>query len=238
MKLNTLLALFLLLPAAATASDRWSGQLQDGSRIDIDSQSNRATRYGGGGEKQLWDGVHRMDDGSVVIIKEGVVISRPEQGSPSVMEKPEAGEAQQTSPCVQLAIKVCGFNGQCRSSEGCDPARQLVKLEQEENWQNKGSGPNSTSEQCTASLRDETYFPPCRVSISSESPTPCQQLVTHVCGLNGECTDQDACPPAKQLLEIELEERAASRHPHRLTPTSRQCLEAVKNREYFKQCGL
>ncbi|OOZ37052.1 hypothetical protein [Solemya velesiana gill symbiont] len=233
MKLNMLLALLLSIPAIAYASDRWSGQLHDGSRIDIDS-SNRATRYGNSGEKQLWNGVHRMDDGSVVIIKEGVVISRPQQSSISPVQKPEASDAQLVSPCVELSIKVCGFNGQCRDNESCEPARQLVKLEPQENWQNKGSGPNSTTEQCRQALVNEDYFKPCNAAPDSDTPTPCQQLVTHVCGMDNECGDSSACSPAKQLLDIERDERSANRYPHRMTPTSKQCLEAVINTEYFK----
>ncbi|MES9878596.1 MAG: hypothetical protein ABW162_03535 [Candidatus Sedimenticola sp. PURPLELP] len=238
MNTKTLFALVVLLPAIAVASEPWSGQLQDGSRIDIDAQSNRATRFGSGDQKQLWDGVHRMDDGSVMIIKEGVVISRPEGSSAGALQKPEAAEAQETSPCVELSIKVCGFNGQCRDNESCEPARQLVHLEQHENWQNKGSGSNSTSEQCRTALKDEAYFTRCAAVLSLETPTPCQQLVTHVCGQNGECGDTGACSPAKQLLGIEIEERNASRYPNRMTPTSKQCLEAVKNTEYFKQCSI
>ncbi len=235
-----LLNLLLTLPLCVAAQE-WSGRLHDGSTIRVDPNTNQATGAGSAGERPLWDGVHRMEDGSVIIVKDGVVTSRPLSAPPTGSDPATdsattASNGRPLSQCVQLMVKVCGFNGQCDGSDSCGLARQLVKLEQEELWQNRGENPSQTARQCTQSLQDEEHFQACNTLVDEKSTTPCQQLVTHVCGGDDRCAAAPACNPAKQLLSMEQSERADNRRPGRMTHSSHQCLDAVKNSNFFQQC--
>lgn len=66
--------------------------------------------------------------------------------------------------------------------------------------------------------------------------SPCEQLVRQVCGPQDQCEDVEACDPAHQLLEMELQERNESSNRNLMTYTSGQCLNAMKDREYFSVC--
>jgi hypothetical protein len=46
----------------------------------------------------------------------------------------------------------------------------------------------------------------------------------------------EACDPARQLLQMEQEERDTSSNPNLMTYTSGQCQNAMKDREYFGIC--
>lgn len=64
--------------------------------------------------------------------------------------------------------------------------------------------------------------------------SPCEQLVRRVCGKNQGCEAEPACKPARQLLDMEEEERSGS--PQNMTYSSGQCMEALKDSEFFGQC--
>jgi hypothetical protein len=65
--------------------------------------------------------------------------------------------------------------------------------------------------------------------------SPCEQLVQRVCGADRACEQAPACEPARQLLSMENEERAAG-SPDNMTYSSGQCMEALKDRDYFTEC--
>jgi hypothetical protein len=48
--------------------------LPDGTRVEVDTTTRKAWRVEGGERTPLWDGVHRMEDGSVVIVRDGTVV--------------------------------------------------------------------------------------------------------------------------------------------------------------------
>lgn len=231
------LAFTLLLIVLPVSAQNWSGKLHDGSQIEIDPESHRAIQSDGNGGQQLWDGVHRTDDGGVLIIKDGVVISRPDNTAPTLVEQNDERRSGAPSTCVELAVKVCGFYGECNSAESCPAARQLVKLEQDEAWQSRGKSTQQTAQQCRTALENESYFTRCEKTLTLKKPTPCGQLVTHVCGIQQDCNESDACIAAQQLFNMEMDERRGTRDPERATPTSHLCLEAVTDSGYFSQCA-
>ena len=68
--------------------------------------------------------------------------------------------------------------------------------------------------------------------------SPCEQLVRQVCGRQDQCTGMEACNLANQLLDMEQQERNDSDNPNLMTYSSGQCLNAMKDREYFSACTL
>ena len=236
--ITTLTCLAILAPALALGQS-WTGGLERGGVVKIDPTTNKATIYDNRGATQLWDGTHRLENGSVIIVEDGIVRSGGgEAPRSSLPVQPEPGISRVgSSTCVELVIKVCGFNGECREAEACSPARQLMQLEKEEAWQTHSQGPNQTSAQCRKALSNEDYFVRCDNLRPSETPTACEKLVSRVCGDDANCSDTPGCPPARQLLAMETQERLASRTPDRPTYTSGKCEEALKGSGFFKQCG-
>ncbi len=228
---------FIVLPLL-THAQTWTKDMQDGSIIRIDPYTNKATRFSDQGAVQLWDGAHRMQDGSTVIVKDGIVTSGLDSAPSSQSSvKPEEGFFKPTSACIDLVIKVCGFNGECGNAQACSPAHQMMKLEADEAWQSRNEGANQTTIECRKALLNEEFFSPCaHRKPDSEAPTHCERLVSHVCGSDNQCTSDPGCSPARQLLNMELEERMASRSPEQLTYTAKRCKEAIESRDFFKPC--
>jgi len=158
------LAAVFLLPVQAA---EWSSTLEDGSTVTVDPDSNRATVNRNGVSTPLWNGVHRMQDGSSLIVNHGIAVP-----TESIMES------------------------------------RRVPPPKTEEWED--------------------------VNIIGYSP--CEQLVRQVCGQQDQCADVEACDPARQLLVMEQQERSASSNPNLMTYTSGQCLNAIKDREYFARC--
>ena len=146
------------------------------------------------------------------------------------------GGAIASSACVELVIKVCGFNGECKEAPPCSPARQLMQLEKDEAWQTRSQGPNQTTAQCRQALDNESYFVRCDVKRPSKTPTACEILANQVCGDSNQCAESEPCSAATQLLSMETQERLISRTPERPTYTSNKCRELTKGSEFFIPC--
>ncbi len=212
----------------------WESQLQDGSRIRVDPNTNRGTVVTPDGARtQLWDGVHRLRDGSEITVRSGVVVPNKEildiqRGLP-----PARRQAQEAgvSPCRKLELMVCGPGDECAEREACSQARQLVRFEKEEK-EDSVPGFEQAPQQCRDALQLEDYFKPCLVQ-----STPCQELVAKVCGAGGQCAERPACEPAKQLLDMEKQERLSSRDPSAGGFSSGQCRKALQDEEFFAACG-
>jgi hypothetical protein len=138
-------------------------QLQDGTKIQVDPRTNRVTSGSGG--QQLWDGVHRLKDGSTITIHSGVVVPTV----PMIEDKRRPPDEEAAGPragvetlCLQLVRQVCGPSDQCAASESCIAAHQLLAMEDEERA-SKGwvDVRTYTSNKCEEVLGDRQFFAPC-----------------------------------------------------------------------------
>ncbi|EGV16113.1 hypothetical protein [Thiocapsa marina] len=177
-------AILLLFVFHAHADEPWTAPLQRGGQVEVDPRTNRPVLDQNGRRTQLWDGVHRLEDGSVIRIEGGRVVpttdmlapsGAPSEPAASDTEAPEAveadeGEAKQptggrltgASPCEQLVLRVCGAARTCWQEPACEAARQLRQMEQEE-WL-KGADPGRVTEsgkQCEEAMSN-AFFAPCR----------------------------------------------------------------------------
>ncbi|NKN31674.1 hypothetical protein [Marichromatium bheemlicum] len=119
---------------ASVASD-WRASLDSGGEVRVESDTRRAwVEDGTGGRRPLWDGVHRLEDGSVVIVRDGTVVpSAPMLQQWSAGKRP-AREAPPQVPaeCDALVEQVCGPAVHCLRSEACRLALELRALAQDE----------------------------------------------------------------------------------------------------------
>jgi hypothetical protein len=158
----------LTLPAHATGP---TYTLPDGSPVTVDPQTRRATVTRGGASSPLWDGTHHMQDGTTVIIRDGVAVvpgGLPQE--PNQLQPPRKDTAETWvgapiggySPCERLARAVCGREDQCADAEDCNMAQQLLDMEQKERA--AAENPNRmtyTSGQCQEAWPDRKQFPEC-----------------------------------------------------------------------------
>jgi hypothetical protein len=185
----------------------------------------------------MWDGVHRLDDGSVVIIRGGTAVPTEsmlrswEGGAPTV-------DQLEGRPCEQLERRVCGPSNECRATAACLSARSLLNAEREAQRRapiGAGARPETAAAaDCAAALKDPK-FPRCGGNIANAGPSPCQTLVDRVCGADGRCQGGTACPPARQLLDQETHEQESISRPDAMTPSGAQCREALGN-TFFAPC--
>lgn len=157
------ISLALAAPEARSADGGYL--LKDGSSVSIEAATRRATVTRGGISTPLWDGAHRLDDGSLLIITNGVAVLPRE---PAVREPGTETDTRigapitGLSPCERLVADVCGLQKECAGTEGCDVAGQLLTMEQEERA--AGRAPDRmtyTSGQCDRVRSDTTLFVPC-----------------------------------------------------------------------------
>ena len=233
-----------LMVAGALHAQTWQGRLQDGSRVQVDPKTNRPMVSSPRGVvTPLWDGVHRLQDGSSITVREGVMVPNREvielrRGPPAATTQPFATSGAPT--CAVLVRKVCGLNDQCADQAACAHARQLrgIALEEEQELAASGvaSGFMQTPAQCAEALRDEAFFLPCK-RIQGDASTPCGQLVNKVCGPGNQCAGQPGCALARQLLDMEYQDRLTSLKPERVTESGKQCRQAASDMQTFAPCG-
>jgi hypothetical protein len=247
-----------LVPVGARA-DQWSGTLKGGGQVVVDPRTNRITVQKNGVSTQLWDGVHRLQDGSSITVRSGQVVpnrqilrAREERGLP---EEGEGTSAEMWigapivghSPCEKLVRRVCGEEQECAGNEGCPVARQLLGMEQQE----RAADPTPNrmtyaSGQCQEADRDRQFFASCgsqpaRLTGVPEPgryvpPSPCQTLVDKVCGSQSACGAETACDAARQLLGMAQEERDPTASQAVATPTDHKCSDALDDEGFFRPC--
>ncbi|MBK1719663.1 hypothetical protein CKO27_18800 [Thiocystis violacea] len=122
--------LVTLIAGPGLASD-WTGSLHDGSRLEVDPSTHKAWRLDGGQRAPLWDGVHRLDDGSVLIIRDGIAV--PNAGMLETWDQPTPQQVSPAVPedCRALIRRVCGENERCGATEPCRLARELSDMAKE-----------------------------------------------------------------------------------------------------------
>jgi hypothetical protein len=235
---GALVVLVLLVTATGPAiSGSWTGTLQDGSVLKVDPNTRRPLRYYDGGAAPLWDGTHRLENGSVVIVRDGTIV--PTEG----MLDTWAGEAgseprMRERYCEQLVRKVCGFHDECASSKPCALARQLLRIEGEEQRRappGSGAFPATPSTNECLDALGNAAFPACKASLPDRRATACNKLIDRVCGKDNRCAQTPACDAARQLLRLETEERLESADPDAQTPMGSEC-DKARNNPFFEVC--
>jgi hypothetical protein len=220
-----LAATIFLGVSPAVQAGGWSGTLQDGSQLYVDPETHRAVRDEGGHQTQMWDGTHRLENGSVVIIKDGTAV--PTRGMLETWDAEPGPQAALAQPeCERLVLRVCGPQDACGRAGPCLSARKLMKDGGTEGQAGSAEGA------CMKALTDPA-FPVCTQVARGTSASDCTKLVERVCGAKGRCDKSPACDPARQLLGMEAEERSGD--PRAITATGAQCREAMVN-PFFKAC--
>jgi hypothetical protein len=164
-----LLAAVLGASGAVALAAGWTSNLAGGGVVTVDPDTLRATVTRDGVTTPLWNGVHRMEDGSALIVNQGEAVpgmpasSPPRQLPPPKSEDWEGALIAGFSPCEKLARRVCGRHNECAQAEACSPAQQLLAMEQEERAQAVDhSRMTYTSGQCKQASNDTSYFSVCR----------------------------------------------------------------------------
>ncbi|MGB5831234.1 MAG: hypothetical protein WBG92_04495 [Thiohalocapsa sp.] len=227
----------IALTTAQVCAETWRGQLQRGGAIQVDPDTHRALRDGGGELRPMWDGVHRLDDGSTVIIRDGIAIPT-EQMYRAWSRDTRPQPLFEDRHCNQLVRKTCGFDSSCSNSAACMRARSLLadeSREQRDQPFSAGAHPHTAaSEQCRLALTDPGYNA-CPGLEAAMGNSRCRALVDLVCGASDQCAQTPPCGAATQLLRMETEERLANDDPAALSVTGSQCLEAMGN-AFFVRC--
>ncbi|MET0091135.1 MAG: hypothetical protein ABW068_14155 [Candidatus Thiodiazotropha sp.] len=207
----------------------WQGTLEDGSQVVIDSDTNKVTRSSDGVTSPLWDGVHTLSNGAVIIVRDGIVVK-----DAAILDAERDRQQEQLSAaCMQLAAKVCGEHNECDSQPACDPARQLMAMERKE-MQQRPMGNLETSSLCLEGLQNEDFFRACPKRSGAEK-TACERLVLKVCGADEQCTEREACDAARQLVKMEQQDRL--RVPGGFTYATAQCRDQLgSGSDYFRAC--
>lgn len=74
MQLRHCWVLLSWLPLAPVMAADWQGTLPDGSQVEVDAITHRAWHREGSRLEPMWDGVHQLEDGSVVIVSRGTAV--------------------------------------------------------------------------------------------------------------------------------------------------------------------
>ncbi|CAK0750077.1 exported hypothetical protein [Gammaproteobacteria bacterium] len=148
--------LAIVAPVAMADLDTY---LQDGTPILIDENSRTVSILQGTIRRPLWDGVHRLANGSTLTVTGGILIN--EFRSPETRNL-RYGPAGSPSRCEVLVTQVCGPDNRCAYLPGCQAAHQLLQMEEKE--RPPGDPPSimtPTSDSCAEALGDTSYFVPC-----------------------------------------------------------------------------
>ncbi len=231
--LFSLLLILLVSFAASAGEGTWRGLLQDGSRITIDPATNKATRTMQGETTPLWNGVHRLNNGAVIIVRDGVVV----RDETVINAQRAQAHDRLHAACMQLVTKVCGPHNECQKEPACDPARQLLIMERDELNSNWYGADLESSTLCLEALGNEAYFTPCQDPESDGDTASCERLAEQVCGAGDECDSTQSCRAARQMVAMEQQDLFNA--PGTPSPASGQCREALEQATaFFKACDL
>lgn len=234
------LAAALLAGALAEAAGppaAWSRAGERGEAIVIDPATQRATVTGpDGASRPLWDGVHRLEDGRTLIIRSGVVVQDVDMSASKREPMQIEGDAEAVSPCVTLTRRCCGVRGECDKASACDLARQLQQFEDEERQDRPDIPPQTVLRQCRDALSNPTTFPGCPANATLGENSPCSSLLRRVCGKANECGQTPACKAARQLGDMEVDERLSAAQPELNPRAAGQCTQALLDKDFFLPC--
>ena len=165
---RSIIIAFLATGVFAAQAGNWSSRTLKGNEITVDPDTNRATVNVDGVTTQLWEGTHRLQDGSVLIIRKGIAVPNKEILRLRELPLPEPEEWEDVpivgySPCEKLVRRVCGKQGQCVDAKGCNPSQQLLSMERQEREASANRNLMTyTSGQCLKADVDKAFFSTCR----------------------------------------------------------------------------
>lgn len=240
----------ILSPVQAEA---WNADLEGRGAVRIDPQTykpvyiqhSQALWQQGDSSTPLWDGVHKLDDGSTITVRAGVVV--PNETMYQAWSSPPQTAESPSNACENLMRLVCGANGGCSRDKPCELAKQLHHLQSGDAAAESGNDKKSACDlcaydECQQALLDKITFPDC----SKDLPTPayCTQLVEQTCGAKMECGKTPACSVAQQLLQLARDADStitttvgdSSSVGQPATSPSDQCQEALTN-TFFSVCA-
>ncbi|WP_201245906.1 hypothetical protein [Halochromatium salexigens] len=172
----------------------WRGTLQSGAEVWVDPRTNRPMTRGAGYQTQLWDGVHRLSDGTELHVRNGRVVPTTEMlerrhatptpptpeaqadesrlpGGRSKTGQPAATASAQRSgghPCQALIDQTCGRDNACAETTKCSAARQLLDMAAEERARHANPQVlTDTGLKCREALHD-SFFTPCQTNATGE----------------------------------------------------------------------
>jgi hypothetical protein len=218
--------LMFVTPNPASA-ETWQGQLKGGGAVRIDAQTHKPALYGGESVTPLWDGVHEMEDGSVVTVREGVAIPN-ETLYHSWSTENSLPANEQITPCTRLVQQTCGLQSECSARQPCIQAQQLEHAAAD-------NLPANVTQECHKGLSDAKSFPMCEIKRGDIHNKACDHLIAQVCGNTQRCQKNPACDAARQLLRLEQESHLDGQDLAADTGINKQCQEALGNL-FFSAC--
>lgn len=236
---NSLLTLTSIATFTSTLHIRagtWQSELTGGGTAQVDSRTHKAVINQAGNITPLWDGVHKMADGTTVIVNDGVAIPNASMYHTWSKTDNSKDNVLKQSACVQLTRRVCGAKNSCTEHKACELAHQLQSLVKDDLVDNNAETlASSVPNECQKGLANKTAFPPCAEEL--EPPIACTRLVIKTCGDNAQCQDTTACDAAQQLLHLAQE--AALKNPEIANESGPEqyCREAIHNR-FFALCQV
>jgi hypothetical protein len=163
-----LVSLAVLIPPDATGAEPWQGTLQDGSVVNVDPGTNRATVTNSRGvSTPIWNGVHRLEDGSTITTSNGIIVPNQQilESRQPMAPKPMTVSTEPSSECRMLHEAVCGADDACADMQACQLANQLLQFDQDEARDiNSGRviADRTVPSQCRQAFHDSVKFPPCK----------------------------------------------------------------------------
>lgn len=224
-----LLLLFLSMPAGLMAEWRPLPSTQQGYELRYDPQTSRVETRVKGVTRPMWDGIHRLEDGQVLRIRNGIAVR-----DTTVMQTEQLPQIvrEEVSACERLVRRSCGLGSACRDTESCRHARQLLTFHNEAAFGER----HKIEAQCRQGLDDRAFFKPCPIPPGKGWSSVCSDLVAKSCGPRGQCGKTEGCDLAKQLRQMEYDEKLMLLDTRQKTPTTRQCEEVFSDDEIFVPC--
>lgn len=225
-----LILLILLAPVSGLMAD-WQPlpATQQGYELRYDPQTSRVETRVNGQVRPMWDGVHRLENGQVLRIQKGIAV-RDE----TVMQtEPQAQFLRdEVSTCRRLVRRSCGLGGSCSHTDSCRHASQLLNFHNEAKFSDR----HKIELQCLEALDDTAFFKPCPVPPGRGWGSACFDLVVKSCGTVSQCSETEACDLARQLQQMEYDEKLMLIDTRQKSPTTRQCEEIFSDDEVFVPC--
>lgn len=158
-----LVLLLAFLAGPVSAAEPWRATLYSGQGITVDPRTHRVTVETGAGPMPLWDGIHRLADGTPITVRAGIMVpnARFQAFQREQRQPAQAVVGAGPAACEALVRSACGRRDQCAEREPCAIARQLLaRLVDELRTRDTGAA-RDTVGQCQGALADDTFFTPC-----------------------------------------------------------------------------